>query len=275
MTTSDQIDRSDDDFDGRFTAVRQWREPVGSRAWRRRAAKELESSQIELFLVETLQRENLSDPERASVFERLQAFNATRHKEHQRTAFLKGAIEVADALGGVISLFGVVGLVSLFFVSSLLHDPYFATWMYFHWAVALVWGISLAVRLPTFVREWRAQRAGPKIDFARMKQEVVYVNGQYLPGEYIPKSANEIAMEKTISRGFDVFLVVIVMGGVGALDNAASRLVPFWLALASLFLGVVGTVLMVRLRTLAERAQSELDRDKARSAAETNLSAAS
>lgn len=101
------------------------------------------------------------------------------------------------------------------------------------------------------------------------------MNGHYLPGKHVPKTADEIAIDKTIGRGFDVFLVLLFIGGVGALDNAASRLVPLWLALVLFSLGVVGTFLMVRLRKLSERVQSEWDRDKARTAAAIHTQAAS
>lgn len=226
LTMSDQIEPSDDDLDERFRLIRQWPEQVGSRAWRKRAAKELSSAEVEYYFPHVLRREELSEAERTSIFNAWQAFYSVRDKQHQREAFLKGTIEVADALGAIISLFGVAGLVGWFFVPSMLRDPYFVSWMYFHWAVALVWGISLVIRLPIFIRNRRAQRAVDKIDFARMKQEVVYVNGHYLPGERVPKTAEEIAIDKTIGRGFDLFLVLLVIGGVGALDNAASRLVP-------------------------------------------------
>lgn len=183
LATSDQTEPSDDDLDERFRPVRQWPEQVGSRAWRKRAAKELSSAEVEYYFPHVLRREELSEAERTSIFNAWQAFYAARDKQHQREAFLKGAIEVADALGGIIALFGVVGLVSWFFVPSMLRDPNYASWMYFHWAVALIWGISLVIRSPSLIRNWRARRAGDKIDFARMKQEVVDVNGHYLPGE--------------------------------------------------------------------------------------------
>jgi hypothetical protein len=274
LTTSDQTEPSDDDLDERFRLVRQWPEQVSSRAWRKRAAKELSSAEVEYYFPHVLRREELSEAERTSIFNAWQAFYAARDKQQQREAFLKGTNEVADALGGIISFFGVAGLVGWFFVPSVLRDPYFAPWMYFHWAVALVWGISLVIRSPSFIRNWRPQRAGDKIDFARMKQEVVYVNGHYLPGEHVPKTADEIAIDKTIGRGFDVFLVLLVIGGAGSLDDDASRLMPLWLALVLMFLGGVGTFLMVRLRTLAERVQREWDRDKARTAAAINAQAA-
>lgn len=266
MTNSDETEPSDDDVSARFELVRQWPERIGSPAWRKRAAKEMSSPEIEWFFYETLQLEDLGEAERTSIFQEWECFNGTRARLSKRKRILSGLIEGVDTLGGVISFFGLVGLVGWLFAPGVLDDPNFALWMYFHWAVALVWAISLVIRLPKFIRDWRARRAGDKIDFDRMKQEVVYVDGGFQQGEYVPKSADEIAMEKTIGWGHNVFFAFTVIGFAGAIHEP-NRILPLWLAIVLMILGVIGTLLLARLQTLAERMQGEWDRDRARAAA--------
>jgi hypothetical protein len=266
MTNSDGTDPSDDEVYARFELVRQWPEQLGSLAWRKRAAREMSPPEIEWFFHDTLQLEDLGEAERTSIFQKLEHFNAARGRRSIRKRLLSGLIEGMDALGGIFSLFGFVGLVGLVFAPGLLDDPYFALWMYFHWGVALVWAVSLVIRLPKFIRDWRTRRAGDKIDFHRMKQEVVYVDGRFQQGEYVPKSADEIAMDKTIGWGLNVFFAFTLIGFAGAIHEP-NRVLPFWLAIVLMILGVIGALLLVRVQTLAERMQGEWDRDRARAKA--------
>lgn len=262
VTTSEHAEETDDQLTQRITLISQWSEHIGSTAWRARAVRELSPAELEMVLLHADSLEGLSDAEREAISCEWEVFNSARRRRHKRQNILRGVLEFIDAGAAAISLFGVVGLTAWFFVPGMFSDEFGGWWLFFHLAVTGAYGLSLLIRLPKALRAWSKDRNGDRIAPARIKSELVFIDGQYLPGKLVPKSADEIALEKGFGRVFDVLTVVFVVGLFGALD-AVKGYMPLWLSAGLMILSGLGLILLVRLRGSAQRVQSDLDRARA------------
>lgn len=160
MQTGDQAQQTDPAE--RFALIGKWPERIGSAEWRKRAAKELSSTEHEAFLFYAGTLEGLNHPEHEAVSREWERFNAERAKTFRERTMMRSVVELVDGAAGAVSTFGVFGLVAWVVSPAMFDNPTTALWLYFHLSVMGVYGISLLARQLRRLR--RCANAGEHVD---------------------------------------------------------------------------------------------------------------
>ena len=229
-------DEAGHDLAHRFTQVMQWRERVGSPAWRRRAARELSPTEHEAFLFYASALKELSPTEHEAIRHEWERFNAARAKAFERSnirAFLSALFLGAGGFGLFFVAMSLILQVSMADVTASVLDAlgmWGALWIGLH-VIGIIWLIICIVR--------------------------GIASGLVFTPEPDKRSAEEIAWARSYNRLDIIFSFVFFLGLNEILDAISPPSVehpifvmPLWLAIPLTLLSVYGFFHLGRLRDL-------------------------